>query len=172
VAILPPDLPPELQTIVNLSGIGEQDEHVVGLLHNHMEAIAPKPPTTKQVKLRHEADAFYAVHKAKGHRGHFQVRQAIDLLFDITGDVFVHEVSADHWRQLKSKIETRPGWGKIAQHFIQRINREFLSQVAIDHEQHEPPPRFGFLKNKMYMIRRPRDGKKEQYTDEQVRTAL
>lgn len=166
VMILPPDLPPELQGVVDLAGIVEGDDHVVGLLHNHLDSLIPKSASPKPVMLRHESDAYLSRHKAKGHDGHYQVSQSLVLFLNVTGDIAIQDVSVDHWREFTNRVRATPSWGQTTKSNIQAVARQFLNRVEIDRSV-----TYSFLRNKDYMIRRGK-GKKVMYSVDQMRLAL
>lgn len=134
-----------------------------------LEATDQPRPTPKTIPsgIGHEAEVYIARHKAKGHKGWFQVRQAVSLLTGITGDIPPDQVTVHHYRQVHQKITSSPQWSKTTQANMARIVRDFLDRVAADHNL----TCYGFLSNPDYILRRPK-GKKVRYTLEQVKTAL
>lgn len=145
------------------------DDDVDDALCVMLEATEPARPTTKTTKtgMVHEADIYIDRHKAKGHKGWYDIRTAVTLLTNITGDIPPDQVTVHHYRQVRQKIISNPDWGATTKANVAAIIRGFLRRVEADHNL----TCYGFLNNRDYLIKRPK-GKKEQYTLDQVKTAL
>ena len=134
---------------------------------------ATEPPRTTAPKgiapkgIVHEANVYIDRHKSKGHKGWFDVRKAVGLLTDVTGDVPVEHVTVEHMRAVNAKIKGNPNWGDTTRANLNAIVRDFLRQIAADFNL----TCYGFLSNKAYRLKRGK-GKKIKYTLEQVQTAL
>ncbi|MFQ3651912.1 MAG: hypothetical protein SNJ75_16440 [Gemmataceae bacterium] len=131
------------------------------------------PPERQQrpqtiTNIRTDADAFYAQHNAKRHKGKFQVRQALDVVLTATGDIPPEQVTVDHARRMHQFIEDNANWGQTTKSNIGRMVREFLNTVAAERNI----TTYGFLQNKRLLRWKRPKGRKVQYTLDDVKTAL
>lgn len=138
--------------------------------HPERPQMPPEPHQRPQTMLgiRIDADAFYAQHNAKRHKGRYQVKQALDVVLSITQDIPPTQVTVDHARQMHQFIEDNDNWGQTTKSNIGRVVREFLSTVASERNI----TTYGFLQNKRLLRWKRPKGRKVQYTLEQVKTAL
>src|SRR5205807_1033015 len=116
------------ETVARLLGV-RLDEVAVGLLNN----LIPLPPKATKDGIRHEADVFIERHKARGHKGWYQVRQAIDLLVEHTGDIGLRDVTVHHWRAYYQAVKDHEDWGDTTKSNMLQTARTFLERVEGDH---------------------------------------
>jgi len=157
-----PVLHPDAEQVARLLPL-DPDALTVGLLNN----LIPTPiRTPAKDSLRHEADIFIDRHKAKKHKGWYQVRQVVNMFLDITGDISIHEVNINHYREMNKQVKEHESWGETSQSRHWTNFRLFLKRIEADHGTN-----YHFLRNPDYNIQTP-EGRKEQYTVEQVKLAL
>ncbi len=158
-----PVLHPDVEYAAKILGL-DSDELGIGLLNS----LIPLPPTKPKVKdgIKHEAEMYIKRHLAKGHHGHYQVRQAVGLFTEQTGDISVQEVNVHHWRKYHSAVTKHATWGKRTQVNQVRTVITFLKRIESDHNVS-----YGFIRNPDYRILCP-EGQKVQYTIDQVKLAL
>lgn len=140
----------------------ENSDWGIGLMNN----MIPAPPKPTANGIKHEADVFLERHRSKDHKGWYPVRQALDLFLEQTGDIPLNAVTVHHWRKLFSALKMHPTWGDRTRYNQLGIVTTFLTRVAADHGLN-----YGFIRNPDYRLPLP-DGRKVQYTLEQVKTAL
>lgn len=153
---------PEIAKLASLAGL-DGSELQVKLLNKLIPASSTTPKVTK---IRSEVDAFVARHKAKGHKGWYSIRSALDLLLQATGDIAITAIDVVHWREFFRLTTTFPSWSKRSQANCINFARTFLKRMEADHNKH-----FSFLTNPDYRIATP-EGQRVQYTIEQVKAAL
>jgi len=142
----------------------DPDALTVGLLNN----LIPTPIRTPDTgSIEREGQVFIEGHRQRGHKGWYQVRQAIELFLTFTGNIRVQDVTVDHFRDYVAAVKAHPTWGQRTQVSQRNTVATFLKGIECDY----PGVTYGFVRNKKYVITSP-EGRKEQYTPEQVRLAL
>jgi len=158
-----PVLHPDAEHIARLLPL-DPDALTVGLLNN----LIPTPIRTPDTgSIEREGQVFIEGHRQRGHKGWYQVRQAIELFLTFTGNIRVQDVTVDHFRDYVAAVKAHPTWGKRTQVNQRNTVATFLKGIECDY----PGVTYGFVRNKKYIIPTP-EGRKEQYTPEQVRLAL
>ena len=155
-----PALHPDLKKVGDILG---SDELTVRLLNS----LAPKPIPQAE-SLEAECSAQVERHRAKGHKGHYATRQSLNYFLEATGKIRVTEITVQHYRKFLAIIAARypTEKAKRTKYNISKIVKSFLERLEADHDL-----RFSFLKNPDYKLQLPA-GNKEQYTDDQLCTAL
>ncbi len=129
-----------------------------------IQQVAPKP-VPKNEALKTEIEATVSRTKNRGGKGWFQVRQHLDMIVAITGDVAFKDITVQHYREYHKKV-TGSGWSQRTQANAMRCINTFLKRLEVDHDL-----RFGFRQNREYQITAG-EGRKVQYDLAQVNTAL
>lgn len=153
-----PVLHPDMKTVAAFLG---EDEFITRLLNS----LAPKP-IPKAESLQAEVDAFIERHKAKGHKGWYSVKTALDLFTQATGKIRLQDITVQHYRKFIELVNAYATWGERSKANAQRCINTFLKRLGADHNIS-----YGFIRNPEYQRSVP-DGQRLQYTIEEVKTAL
>jgi len=150
-----PAIPPAVVRIINAVNQGNHQEVI--------EAVTKTPTLTES--LKHEVQVYIDRQKKKNHKGHYDVRAALDLFLEATGDIGFRDVNAQHYRKFMASLDAQE-WSDRTKLNRQRMVHTFLKRIEADYNVV-----YGFIRNPDYKRQTP-EGQKVQYTLEEVRTAL
>jgi hypothetical protein len=153
---------PQVHAAARSLGIDETDGYDMAMLAN----LIPARPKPAKDSIRHEASVFLQRYEAKKNKARFRVRQVLDLFLSITGDISIHAITVHHYRQYRQAVIDHASWGGVTKCNQLRMLNTFLKRLEIDHGVN-----YSFIRNPDYRLPNP-DGQKEQYTVDQVKTAL
>ena len=131
-----------------------------------LQQLAPKP-VPKAESLKEEIAS--AIERAKARnpkgKGWFSIRQFLEMFGDTTGDISFRDITVKHYRSYWEKVKAEKWSDRNRANAMQTLNT-FLKRLEADHDL-----RFSFKNNPEYRIAGG-EGKKLQYSLEQVKTAL
>ena len=153
---------PDVEPVATELGYDHDDVAELTVLEKYIQCTG----VAKKESIRHEGEQFLERYKAKGHDGWHNVRAALETLLACCGDVGFRDLNATHWRAFFDTVKAHTTWSQQTKVNKVKLATQFLHRLEADYNL-----TYGFLRNPDYKLQRP-DGKKEQYTLEQVQLAL
>jgi hypothetical protein len=157
IPVIHPDISKQAESL----NYDESDEYELKIL----ETLKPKPIERKeslQAEIAHYIDVF----KQKKHGEWYQVQQALDIFESIAGNISVKDIDHEHFRQFIDKVRKHPEWSETTKNKIRSYLVRFLKMLSAIHRIH-----VGYITLPEYRILKGIP-KKQQYTFEQLQTAL
>lgn len=164
--IVPPDLPEHITTGVKLGIFDTTDEFTTSWLNELVEQQQPQQKNKTSIVKEAQSYIERFKIKSKSTRSWRNIDRALQHLLDITGDIDVEDVTAQHYRQLYCYLNDE-GYSANTKNAKLQTIRTFLERLVADYNI----VTYGFLRNKDYTFTKT-DGDKEKYTLEQVQIAL
>lgn len=160
-----PALHPAMREIAANASFGkEPDDFMVRLLNS----LAPSP-IPKNESLASEIERYLVKRLESGDKQHSIAKTSLQFLKDACGEIRIKDINKEHWRTFIEKVKARAqekNWSERHSFNINKEVKRFLARMEIDHDL-----TFRFLKNPDYRFKKG-EGKKEQWSIEQVRLAL
>jgi hypothetical protein len=156
-----PALHPDAAEQMAVLGLDPTDELAVHSLNaTHCRAVKPSP---KKGGLRHEAERYIA---SKNGKDKWNQRAALDVFLVAAGDITVREIDREVYLRYIEALKRQDNWNAASKAKHQSRLHTFLHSIEEDFDL-----RFPWLGRRRYMMPNP-EGRKVQYTLDQIRTAL
>lgn len=157
---------PDMRQAAELLELAGADGRMATLIVNNIAATKVIP---KNESLKVEIDSYIEGYKKKGNKQWYDIKRALDLLYEATGHVRLTEIMLDHYRkflELLDREQKSEGWSQRTKQNRQRIVHTFLKNLEADRGLWFP-----FIRNKKYQIDVP-PVEQTKYELEQVKVAL
>ena len=155
-----PYVHPDLLPVADKLGIEEDDILRHAILEKHL--LKPVPKTAN---LFREIDEYLERYRQRSPSNASAAKQALDLFKQATGEISIKDISVDHYRQFL-KLADGQGWNETTISARVASVKRFLQCLETDKNMV-----LGFIRNKEYARKRG-EGKKVQYSLDEMRTAL
>jgi hypothetical protein len=149
--IIHPDMRETAATIATFRPLEDIDTYI-------LNSLAPKP-IPKAESLRHEMQSYL---KDNPHARNF-----LDFFYEVTGNIRLREITAEHYRIFIEKIKAHPTFEPRTKYNYKAGVNAFLKSLEEDHGELN----YRFRNNKRYFIPKP-DGDKVQWQLSEVKRAL
>ena len=151
--------PPEIvsRVVADYRGVIEAGGNKIGVSPD-VVAVAKSP------KLKSEIESYVSAARTN----QTSIRKYLEMFLDACGgDIPLTEISVEHYRKYVAAVDAVPTWSETSRVYIIRTVASFLKQLETLHSGLN----FRFVKAKEFRRIMP-DGKKTQWTWEQVRLAI
>jgi len=160
-----PIVHPDRQLIVDMLGL-HGDELAIGLINQTVQTSQKINQPIAADSLLNEAKQYIERRRKTNPKDAGSIKISLDLFSKITGDISIKDINAGHYRRYTDAVKDTQTWGERTKYNHQQHIRTFLQRLETDFTL-----RYGFLQNKDYQLFCP-EGRKEQWTIEQVKSAL
>lgn len=161
-----PSIHPDMRQAAELLALDGADGEITRRVLN---SIADSKAIPKNESLKVEIDSYIEGYKKKGNKQWYDIKRALDLLYEATGHVRLTEITLDHYRrflELLDREQKSEGWSQQTKQNRQRVVHTFLKNLEADRGLWFP-----FIRNKKYQIDVP-PVVQTKYELEQVKLAL